>query len=86
MDEYLKIGIGWVVTGGESGNTTGKYRYRPCDIKWIEKIVTQCKKYNVPVFVKQLGTHLATEMKLSDRHGANIDDFPVNLQIRQFPK
>lgn len=74
-----------IIVGGESGNETGKYRYRPCDIKWIEKIVEQCKSTDTPVFVKQMGTYLAKEMKLSDRHGGNIKEFPAHLQIRQFP-
>lgn len=78
--------IDWVIVGGESGNDTGKYRYRTCQVSWIERIVKDCKKNNVAVFVKQLGTHLAKEMKLSDRHGGNIDEFPSTLQIREFPK
>ena len=77
--------IDWVIIGGESGNDTGKYRYRPCELEWIESIINQCNKFRIPVFVKQLGTHLAKEMKLSDRHGGNIDEFPEHLQIRQFP-
>ncbi len=77
--------IDWVIIGGESGNNVGKYRYRECKLEWIEKIVDQCKAANVPVFVKQLGTHLAKEMKLKDRHGGDILEFPEHLQIRQFP-
>lgn len=78
--------IDWVITGGESGNETGKYRYRPCQIEWIEKIVSDCKQLDVPVFVKQLGTYLAKQLKLSDRHGGNIEEWPNDLQIREFPK
>lgn len=78
--------IDWVIVGGESGNDTGKYRYRPCELSWINNIVLDCKKAKVPVFVKQLGTYLSKQLKLSDRHGGNIGDFPKHLQIRQFPK
>jgi protein gp37 len=78
--------IDWVIVGGESGNENGKYRYRPCDLEWIQDIVSTCKKKDVPVFVKQLGTHLSKQLGMSDRHGGNIDDFPKNLQIREFPK
>lgn len=77
--------IDWVIVGGESGNEKGKYRYRPCKIEWIDSIVKQCDDSAVHVFVKQLGTHLAKEMHLSDRHGGNIDEFPERLRIRQFP-
>lgn len=75
----------WVIVGGESGNENGKYRYRPCELKWIEDIVADCEHNNVPVFVKQLGTHLAKAMKLKDRHGGDIEEFPEHLRIRQFP-
>lgn len=78
--------IHWVIVGGESGNETGKYRYRPCDLSWIEKIVADCKEQDVPVFVKQLGTYLAKRLGMSDRHGGNIDEFPEHLRIRQFPQ
>lgn len=77
--------INWVIVGGESGNETGKYRYRPCRIEWIEQIVSQCKAAGVPVFVKQMGTYLAKQLKMSDRHGGNILEFPEHLQIREFP-
>lgn len=76
----------WIIVGGESGNETGKYRYRPCELKWINAIVQQCKETRIPVFVKQLGTHLSKQLKMSDRHGGNIDEFPEHLRIREFPK
>lgn len=82
----IKDLIDWVIVGGESGNETGKYRYRPCKLEWIEKIVNQCREAEIPVFVKQMGTHLAKELGMSDRHGGNIDEFPFTLQIREFPK
>lgn len=77
--------IDWVIIGGESGNENGKYRYRECKIEWIEALVDQCKSAGVPVFVKQLGTHLAKQLKLKDRHGGNIDEWPEHLRIREFP-
>lgn len=89
--EALDLGIiplasmNWVIIGGESGNDTGKYRYRECKLEWIGHLVNQCIEAKVPVFVKQLGTHLAKEMKMSDRHGGNINEFPESFRIRQFP-
>lgn len=82
--EILKH-INWVIVGGESGNDNGKYRYRPCKLEWIEQIVDQCQAVSVKVFVKQLGTYLAKQRGMSDRHGGNIDDFPAHLRLRQFP-
>jgi len=78
--------IGWVIVGGESGNNNGKYRYRECKIEWIEGIVYQCRAHGVPVFVKQLGTHLAKKYKLKDRHGGNMEEWPQHLQVRHFPQ
>jgi protein gp37 len=79
-------GIDWVIIGGESGNENGKYKYRPCELSWIEDLVSDCKQAKVAVFVKQMGTYLSKQMKLSDRHGGNIDEFPSTLQIREFPQ
>lgn len=76
----------WIIVGGESGNETGKYRYRPCKIEWIEEIANSFDSCGVAVFIKQLGTHLAKELKLKDRHGGDIDEWPENLKVRFFPK
>lgn len=91
FEEYVDMGhkvhnlIDWVIVGGESGNDTGKYRYRPCELEWIKKIVDDCTRYGIPVFVKQMGTYLSKQLKMSDRHGGDIDEFPAGLRIRQFP-
>jgi protein gp37 len=77
--------INWVIVGGESGNDTGKWGYRPCAVEWIEQLVHQCYITSTPVFVKQLGTYLAKELKLSNRHGSNIDEWPLSIQVREFP-
>lgn len=84
-DFYVLPAYDWVIIGGESGNDTGKSRYRPCDIKWMEKIIKDCNDNHIPVFVKQMGTYLSKAMGLKDRHGGNIDEWPKHLQIRNFP-
>jgi protein gp37 len=76
----------WLVIGGESGNDNGFYRYRPCELDWIEHLVEEGTDASVATFVKQTGTHLAKELKLNDRHGGDISEFPPHLQIRQHPK
>jgi protein gp37 len=91
LHQYIDFGhricdlIDWVIIGGESGNDNGKYRYRPCQIEWMESLVQQCDQFEISVFVKQMGTHLAKELKMSDRHGSNIEEFPPSLQRREFP-
>lgn len=86
FEKKLQELIHWVIIGGESGNETGKYGYRPCELGWIEAIIDQCKESNVPVFVKQLGTQLAKDMGLKDRHGGKIEEWPDWLQIREMPE
>lgn len=44
------VPLDWIVVGGESGA-----KARPCNVEWIRSIVRQCKRNDVPVFVKQLG-------------------------------
>lgn len=79
------INIDWAIIGGESGNENGKYRYRECKLEWIEELISDLTP-TTSIFVKQLGTHLAKQLNLSDRHGGNIDEFPKHLRIREFPK
>lgn len=86
LDISTCIWFDWVIIGGESGNETGKYRYRPCKVEWMEEIAKEFSGCGSAVFVKQMGTYLSKELKMSDRHGGNIDEFPVSLQIREFPK
>ncbi|HTI94713.1 MAG TPA: DUF5131 family protein [Puia sp.] len=79
------MSFGWVIIGGESGNENGKYRYRPCDVEWMEELAYAFDSCGVPVFVKQMGTHLSKVLGMSDRHGSNIDEFPLKLRLRKFP-
>lgn len=72
----------WAIIGGESGNRSGKYRYRKCELDWIRGIQKHCEDRNIPVFIKQLGTHLAGELQLKDRHGGDINEFPDDIRVR----
>lgn len=76
--------IDWVIIGGESGNEVGKYRYRPCQVEWMESLVDRFKP-TASIFVKQMGTYLSKQLKMSDRHGSKIQEFPEYLQLREFP-
>lgn len=81
--------INWVIIGGESGNDFGDYRYRKCEIEWIEKIIEDLKVEapHVKIFVKQLGTYQAKQLNLKDRHAGEIDEWPTKLdhiKIREF--
>ena len=89
--------LDWVVVGGESG-----LRARPFDIAWARQIIAQCKKANVPVFMKQLGANpVATigdrtvpnsmkydrgERALKNRKGGDPSEWPTDLRVREWPK
>lgn len=82
----------WCIVGGESGPGA-----RPFDLEWARSIVTQCKAAGVACFVKQLGSqphdvrdgsdrpNAGTLVDLLDRKGADYDEFPADLQVREFP-
>jgi protein gp37 len=81
--------LDWVVVGGESGPGA-----RPCDLAWIRMIKNQCQAAKVPVFVKQLGrepfvihkTGNKNWIGLKDKKGGDIDEWPKDLRVREFPR
>ena len=77
--------IDWFIVGGESGNDHGKYQYRPCHLDWIHSIISDCRQYETPVFVKQLGTYLSKKLGLKNRSGADMSEWPSSVQFQQFP-
>jgi protein gp37 len=82
LSELCKID--WAIIGGESGNENGKYRYRPCEVEWMQSLVRDLTP-TTAIFVKQMGTHIAKQLKMKDRHGGDIEEFPEDLRIREFP-
>ena len=85
ISKYLH-GIHWNIIGGESGYNSGKYAYRPCKIEWIQNLIEQSRKAGVAVFIKQLGTHLKKELGIKGLHGGDMNEFPEELKIREYPK
>jgi protein gp37 len=73
--------IQWIVPGGESGRGA-----RRCVPDWIYQIIVQCKRNNVPVFVKQIGSHWAKSGQRGHPKGGDPVEWPPYLQIREFPK
>lgn len=83
--------LDWVIVGGESGPGA-----RPCEVQWIRNIVHQCAAEGTVCFVKQLGLHAATsevptgglysKLRLRDRKGGDMAEFPIDLQVREFPE
>ena len=86
-ENFVYANIDWIIVGGESGNETGPYQYRPSALAWYENIISEYRLLSPPtkIFVKQLGTFLSHQLGLKDRHGGDIAEFPENLRIREFP-
>jgi len=78
--------LDWVIIGGESGNETGEYTYRPCRLEWIDSIIRQCDEAGVKVFLKQLGTYLVKKLNLpGDRHGGDPEIWTDKWKRREYP-
>ncbi len=81
--------IDWVIIGGESGPGA-----RPFKLEWVRFMIRQCKAAGVPIFVKQLGACPIAETPrdqtwldaLTDLKGENIEEWPPDLRIRQYPE
>ena len=83
--------LDWIIVGGESGPGS-----RPFNIAWARSVVRECKEAKVACFVKQLGRKpverstnaMACEvpMPLVSRKGNDMDEWPMDLRVRQWPK
>lgn len=81
--------LDWVVIGGESGRGA-----RPFDLAWARAMIMQCRTAGLPVFVKQLGArpiyydggrNPICELRLRDRKGGDVQEWPSDLRVREFP-
>ncbi len=85
--------LGWLVVGGESGPGA-----RPFNVEWARQVIAQCKAAGVPCFVKQLGAKPidskdgilycvdgCNAVKLADRKGGDMAEWPAGLNVREFP-
>ncbi|MFI5404875.1 MAG: hypothetical protein ACHQ1D_00030 [Nitrososphaerales archaeon] len=52
----------------------------------LYKFMAYSSDYYNPEYEITIKTDSSGELKMSDRHGGNIDEFPKHLQIREFPK
>lgn len=72
LGELDLTGIGWVITGCESGDGA-----RPADVAWFDTIARQCTAAAVPLFNKQM----VVDGKI--RH--DVVHFPATLARQEFP-
>src|SRR5690606_7433127 len=74
-------GLDWVIVGGESGTNS-----RPLSLDWVRQIRDLCAERSVAFFVKQLGTRWAVAESGARTHGGAIDDWPVDVRVREMPE
>jgi protein gp37 len=72
--------VAWVIVGGESGP-----RSRPMDERWVRDVVDTCRRQGAAAFVKQLGAVWSREHLGRGGHGGDIEEWPEDLRIREFP-
>lgn len=75
----------WAIIGGESGNLTGKYAARRCDVRWIQSLLKQVEGAGVPCFVKQVGSVVARGAGFVHPAGADSDEWPESIQVQNYP-
>lgn len=66
-------GLDWVICGGESGPDA-----RPMHPDWARSVRDQCVAAGVPYFMKQ--------MHIDGKLVKEIDQFPADLRLRQYPR
>ncbi len=78
----------WAIVGGESGPNA-----RPFDVSWARSAIEQCRAAGVPCFIKQLGARplnftlpARQSSNLKDKKGGDIEEWPADLRVREFPK
>ena len=75
--------IDWLIVGGESGPGA-----RVCEVGAVKNMVRQCAAFDVPCFVKQLGSKpvwMGEPLKLKSRKGSDPAEWPEALRVREVP-
>ena len=73
LDQLRLEGVGWVITGGESGN--GTRNFRPMEPDWPAELVSRCEEMGIAHFFKQ-DAGVRTEMR-PDLLGRLIEQYPL---------
>ena len=71
--------LDWVIVGGESGHGA-----RDCNVDWVWQIAKDCRWYEVPVFVKQLGRFPVQE--LAEFENSGWPDGTIQITPKDDPK
>jgi protein gp37 len=74
-------GLDWTIVGGESGP-----KARPMRLEWARKLRDDCESAGVACFIKQMGSVLAKEWGSQDRKGGDMNEWPEEYRVREFPQ
>jgi len=85
--------ISLIIAGGESGRGAKNH---PCDIEWLRKVLHVCQRDQVCGFIKQMGSYsirgdevgdsgLPLLVRFNHPKGGDMNEWPADLRIRQFP-
>jgi protein gp37 len=79
--------LDWVIIGGESGAGS-----RPFRAEWAQRIIEDCSRAGVAVFMKQFGENATFEGEgvrelwdLKSKKGGDPAEWPEALQVQEFP-
>lgn len=81
--------VSWVIVGGESEddrNPKARGTARKMEMAWALNLMGQCHEYGVAYHFKQTGHRLAEELRLKNKAGKEVEEWPVGLRIQEFPK
>lgn len=83
----------WIVLGGESGpaakatalDTEPAVGLRSVDLDHLEFLVDEGRAVDAAVYVKQLGEPWGKKVRALDRKGADPEEWPEPLRVREYP-
>lgn len=76
-------GIDWVICGGESGGGAREFH-----IAWARNLLDQCRMAGAAFLMKQLGAVAndgLVRLRTKDRKGGDWDEWPIDIQVREYP-
>lgn len=82
--------LDWLIVGGES--TQGSHKARQFQLEWASRAINETRGTGCAVFIKQLGSNPVfdvndelTKFTVSDKAGADTDEWPEFMRVREFP-
>ena len=71
----------WVIIGGESGHNARPFNANHA----LDLMYQDCEPRGIPVFMKQLGSHVARSARLKSALGSDPEEWRDDLRVQQFP-